>query len=142
MHLKFCFEALPTDSNPAAMLRYYRIRKGLTTRRLAEEIHIVPATLLAYEQGRTPIPPVVINPLADELEIDVSLLSDGFARFIQAPYTTVLRNVRSTYQLSQAAFAEKAGISPHLYSKWEIGNRQPSRKMFERLAEHFPELNL
>lgn len=38
MHLKFCFESIPTDRTPAAMLRYYRQRKGLTTRQLAENV--------------------------------------------------------------------------------------------------------
>ena len=37
-------------------MRYYRQLRGLTTRQLAEKLNIVPATVLAYEQGRFPIP--------------------------------------------------------------------------------------
>ncbi len=48
MHLHFCFEGIPTEKTPAAMLKYYRQRKGLTTRQLAESIGVVPATVLMY----------------------------------------------------------------------------------------------
>ena len=37
-------------------MRYYRQLRELTTRQLAEKLNIVPATVLAYEQGRFPIP--------------------------------------------------------------------------------------
>lgn len=43
MHLNFCFEGVPTEQIPAALLRYYRRRSGLTTRQLAESVEIVPA---------------------------------------------------------------------------------------------------
>ena len=56
MHLHFCFEGIPTEKTPAAMLKYYRQRKGLTTRQLAESIGVVPATVLMYERERFPIP--------------------------------------------------------------------------------------
>ena len=38
------------------MLKYYRQRKGLTTRQLAESVEVVPATVLMYERGQFPIP--------------------------------------------------------------------------------------
>lgn len=56
MHLKFCFESIPNEPTPATMLRYYRQRKELTTRQLAESVGIVPATLLMYEREKFPIP--------------------------------------------------------------------------------------
>ena len=49
MHLKLCFERLPDGSSLAAMLRYYRLRKGFTARQLAENMGIVPTTVLMYE---------------------------------------------------------------------------------------------
>ena len=56
MHLHFCFEGVPTEQTPAAMLKYYRQRKCLTTRQLAESVGIAPATVLMYERERFPIP--------------------------------------------------------------------------------------
>lgn len=142
MHLKFCFESIPNKPTPAAILRYYRQRKGLTTRQLAESAGIVPATLLMYERERFPIPYQTAVAFADILEIDSNLLFDDFARFMDYPYNDKLREARKIYGLNQATFAEKAGISLSIYSKWEGGSRQPSRKMYQQLATTYPEINI
>ena len=46
------------------------------------------------------------------------------------------------HRLNQATFAEKAGISLSIYSKWEGGSRHPSRKMFRQLVNTYPEINI
>lgn len=142
MHLKFCFEAIPTEQTPGTMLRYYRLRKGLTTRQLAESVGIVPATLLTYEREQFSIPYQTAVAFADILEIDRNLLFDDFARFMDYPYSNRLREVRKAYVLNQADFAEKAGISLSIYSKWESGSRQPSRKMYQQLVTTYPQINI
>ena len=50
------------------MLKYYRQRKGLTTRQLAESIGVVPATVLMYERERFPIPYQTAVAMAEVLE--------------------------------------------------------------------------
>ena len=50
--------------------------------------------------------------------------------------------VRKAHRLNQATFAEKAGISLSIYSKWEGGSRQPSRKMYQQLVTTYPEINI
>lgn len=142
MHLKFCFESIPNKPTPAAMLRYYRQHKGLTTRQLVESVGIVPATLLMYEREKFPIPYQTAVTFADILEIDRNLLFDDFARFMDYPYSDRLREIRKVYGLNQTDFAEKAGISLSIYSKWEGGSRQPSRKMYEQLVTTYPEINI
>ena len=142
IHLNFCFEGFPTEQTPAAMLKYYRQRKGLTTRQLAESIGVVPATVLMYERERFPIPYQTAVAMAEVLEIDRNLLFDEFAQFMDYPYSDRLREVRKAHRLNQAAFAEKTGISLSIYSKWEGGSRQPSRKMYEQLVTTYPEINI
>ena len=105
IHLKFCFEGLPTKQTPAAMLKYYRQRKGLTTRQLAESVGVVPATVLMYERERFPIPYQTAVAMAKVLEIDRNLLFDEFAQFMDYPYNDKLREVRKTYGLNQSTFA-------------------------------------
>ena len=95
-------------------MRYYRQLRGLTTKQLAEKLNIVPATVLAYEQGRFPIPYDIAVLLAEELQISESLLFDDFCVFISAPYTKLLHTVRKRYGLNQIDFAENAGISPSI----------------------------
>ena len=142
MHLKFCFEGIPHSQNPAAILKYYRLRKDLSARQLADVIGIVPATVLMYEREQFPIPYQTAITIANYLEIDKHLLFDDFARFLDVPYSDVLRNVRDSYNLNQADFAAKAEISFSIYSKWEAGSRQPSRKMYQKLIEVYPEIKI
>ena len=142
MHLHFCFEGVPTEQTPAAMLKYYRQRKCLTTRQLAESVGIAPATVLMYERERFPIPYQTAVAMAEILEIDRNILFDEFAQFMDYPYSDRLREIRKAHRLNQATFAEKAGISLSIYSKWEGGSRQPSRKMFRQLVNTYPEINI
>lgn len=142
MHLKFCFESIPSKPTPAAMLRYYRHRKGLTTLQLAESVGIVPATLLMYEREKFPIPYQTAVAFADILEIDKNLLFDDFARFMDYPYSNRLREVRKVYGLNQTDFAEKANICCSIYAKWETATRQPSRKMYQQLVTTYPEIKI
>lgn len=142
MHLHFCFEGVHAGQTPAAMLKYYRQRKCLTTRQLAESVGIVPTTVLMYERGQFPIPYQTSVAMAEFLEIDRNLLFDEFAQFIDYPYSDRLREVRKAHKLNQATFAEKAGISLSIYSKWEGGSRQPSRKKYQQLVTTYPEINI
>lgn len=142
IHLNFCFEGFPTEQTPAALLRYYKRRNGLTTQQLAESVRIVPATVLMYERGQFPIPYQTAIAMAEILEIDKNLLFDDFAQFMDYPYNDKLREVTKIYGLNQATFAEKAGISLSIYSKWEGGLRQPSRKMYQKLLTTYPEINI
>lgn len=142
MHLKFCFESIPNEPTPAAMLRYYRHRKGLTTRQLAENVGIVPATVLMYEHEQFPIPHQTAVAIANILKIDKNLLFDEFARFMDYPYSDRLREVRKAHGLNQADFSEKAKISYGIYAKWETAVRQPSRKMYEQLVTAYPEIKI
>ncbi len=142
MHFIFCFEGVPTEQTPVEMLKYYRQRKGLTTRQLAESIGVVPATVLMYERGQFPIPYQTAVAMAEVLEIDRNLLFDEFAQFIDYPYSDKLREVRKAYGLNQTDFAEKANICYNIYAKWETAVRQPSRKMYEQLVTTYPEIKI
>ena len=82
------------------------------TRQLAEKLDIVPSTVAMYENGKHPIPYDVAIKLADVLKIEVSLIYDEFSRFLAAPYTEVLKSVRTALGLSQKAFAEQMGLVP------------------------------
>ena len=127
---------------PSDNLRYYRQRNNLTTRQLAEQIGVVPATIVMYENGKHPIQYDVAIKLADVLKIEVSLLYDEFSRFLAAPYTEVLKSVRTALELSQKAFAEQVGIVPSYYYKIEEGNRRPSRKIYQKICATLEATNL
>ena len=119
LRLTIPFEEKPKTNLPSDNLRYYRQRKQMTTRQLAEKLNIVPATIVMYENGKHPIPYDVSIKLADVLEIEASLLYDDFSRFLAVPYTEALKSVRTALGLSQKAFAEQIGIVPSYYYKIE-----------------------
>ena len=133
LHLTIPFEEKPKTNLPSDNLKYYRQRKQMTTRQLAEKLDIVPSTVVMYENGKHPIPYDVAIKLADVLEIEVSLLYDDFSRFLSVPYTEALKSVRTALGLSQKAFAERIGIVPSYYYKIEEGNRRPSRKVYQKI---------
>lgn len=112
LHLTIPFEEKSKTNLPGDNLRYYRQRKQMTTRHIAEKLDIVPATVMMYENGKYPTPYDVAVKLADILEIEVSLLYDDFSRFLAVPYTEVLKSVRTALGLSQKAFAEQIEIVP------------------------------
>lgn len=141
LHLTIPFEEKPKTSMPSDNLRYYRQRNNLTTRQLAEQIGVVPATIVMYENGKHPIPYDVAIKLADVLKIEVSLLYDEFSRFLAAPYTEVLKSVRTALGLSQKAFAEQMGLVPSYYYKLEEGCRRPSRKVYQQMCVALKETN-
>lgn len=89
LHVTIPFEEKPTSNLPSDNLRYYRQRKSLTTRQLAEQIDVVPATILMYEQNKHPIPFDVANGLADALDVNADLLYDDFAVFLATPYQSI-----------------------------------------------------
>lgn len=134
LHLTIPFEEKPKTNIPADNLRYYRQRKQMTTRQLAEQVGVVPATIVIYENGKHPIPYDVVIKLADVLEIEVSLFYDDFARFLSVPYTEALKSIRTALGLSQKAFAEQIGLSPSYYYKLEEGSRRPSRKVYQQMC--------
>ena len=78
LHLAIPFEEKPKTNLPGDNLRYYRLRKWLTTRQPAEQINVVPATVLMYEQNKHPIPYDVANELSKALGVDAGILYVDF----------------------------------------------------------------
>lgn len=101
MHLRFTFESLNTLNSPGEYMRYCRGLRGLTTRQLAEKLNIVPATVLAYEQGRFPIPYELSVVATQMLQIPESLLFDDYCVFISVPYTEYYIQSESVMDLTK-----------------------------------------
>ena len=141
LHLTIPFEEKPKTNLPGDNLRYYRQRKQMTTRQLAEKLDIVPETVVMYENGKHPVPYDIAIKLADVLETKASLLYDDFSRFLAVPYTEALKNVRTALGLSQRAFAEQMEIVPSYYYKLEERRRSPSRKVYQQICVVLSEIN-
>lgn len=135
LHLTLPFEEKPKSSQPREYLYYYRLRNNFTTRRLAEQVGIVPATLLEYEQNLTPIPYDTAVRLSERLKIDTELLCVAFAEFIASPYTEALKVIREELKLNQRKFAELVGLKASYCYQIEKGNRRSSRKVYQQIMD-------
>ena len=135
----------PTDSmlfsrkavNNALMnkLEKHYVQPKQTVTKQAEQIDVVPATILMYERNKHPIPFDVANSLADALDVNADLLYDDFAVFLVTPYSEALKDIRMSIGMSQRAFAEHIGVIPSYYYKLESGHRRPSRKVYQRMVD-------
>jgi transcriptional regulator with XRE-family HTH domain len=135
IHLTIPFERKPKSNLPGDNLRYYRFRKQLTTRQVAEAIGVVPGTITIYESNKNPIPHNMAIKLAGLLEINPEMLFDDFANFIADPYTAALRDNRIGLKLNQREFADYIGIELNYYYKLEEGKRRPSRRIYQKLLQ-------
>ena len=133
LHLTIPFEEKSKTNLPSDNLKYYRQRKQMTTRQLAEKLDIVPSTVVMYENGKRPIPYDVAIKLADVLEIEASLLYDDFSHFLSVPYTEALKSVRTALGLSQKAFAERIG----LYQATTIKSKKAIADRHERFIRRY-----
>lgn len=129
------FEERPKSNQPGEYLRYYWLRNNLTTRQLAEQVGIVPATLLKYEQGLNSIPYDTAVRLSEQLRIYAELLYDSFANFVVTPYTEALKAIREKLKLNQREFTELVGLKASYYYQMEKGNRRSSRKVYQQIMD-------
>ena len=120
-------------------MRYYRLQRGFTTRQLADKLKTVPATVLGYEQGKFPIPYDIAVALSEMLKCPAKQ-SLMISAFLLIPPIQSGCKIRESYNLSQVEFSERADIAPSIYAKWESGYRRPSRKMYLRLKNTYPEI--
>ena len=121
LHLTIPFEEKPKTNLPSDNLKYYRQRKQITTRQLAEKLDIVPSTVVMYENGKYPIPYDVAIKLTDVLEIEVS-------------FTETLKSVRTALGLSQKAFVERIGI---VYQATTIKSKKAIADRHERFIRRY-----
>ena len=121
LHLTIPFEEKPKTNLPSDNLKYYRQRKQMTTRQLAEKLDIVPSTIVMYENGKHPIPYDVAIKLTDVLEIEVS-------------FTEALKSVRTALGLSQKAFVERIGI---VYQATTIKSKKAIADRHERFIRRY-----
>ena len=125
------------DLAPGEYLRYHRTFQGIPTKKLAEKVGVVPATLNLYEQGKHPIKHSAAVALAQELGIDRQRLLDEYTTFVDSPCGELLQRVRNELSMTQGQIAAEIGVAQNSYSGWERGSRTPRRKEYEKIASVF-----
>ena len=86
MHFRFIYESSRELNGPGEIMRYYRVLRGFSVRQLADMLHIVPATVLAYEQERSLMPYETAVAVTEALQIPNKIIFDDFCALLNLRY--------------------------------------------------------
>ena len=133
IHLRSAFESDANCTTPGSYLRYHRKFQNLTTQELAERIHIVPATVILYENDQHDIPYKTAVAISEELGIDRRRLMNPYTAFVDYPCAELLKKIRSELGMSQMQFSAELGVAQSAYSRWERGATNPRRQEYNKI---------
>ncbi len=137
MHLQYKWNFIDHSAPPHEQLIYYRKFRGLLGKELAALIGVSHATIVNYENLKSPFDYNNAIKIAEVLQIDKGLLFDDFNRFIDYPYHQKLKEIRKELNMTQIEFAAFSGINRSTLSAWEQGTWIPTRENYILLAEAF-----
>lgn len=137
MHLRYRWSFVERSAPPHEQLRYYRNFRGLLGKELAALIGVNHATIVNYENLKSPFDYNNAIKIAEVLQIEKELLFDDFNKFIDYPYHQKLKEIRTELHMTQVEFAAFSGINRSTLSAWEKGTWIPTRENYILLAEAF-----
>lgn len=105
MHLRYRWSFVERSAPPHEQLRYYRNFRGLLGKELAALIGVNHATIVNYENLKSPFDYNNAIKIAEVLQIKKELLFDDFNKFIDYPYHQKLKEVRTELHMTQVEFA-------------------------------------
>jgi len=120
----------------ADRLRYYRHRKGLLQREVADYAQIERTTYSAYEEdGRDYYPYDTLQRIAEFFKVKVADLLDDYNTFLCDGQTHQIKALRDKMKMTQAEFAAHFGITKEQIKKWEQGKSRMIKKFWEKVFE-------
>lgn len=105
----------------ADKLRYYRHKKALRQRDVAERTGIHLATYCAYEQEdrKIPYPLDKLSKIAELLGVDIKALLDQYNLFLYNGQGRQIRALRQSLGLTKEEFGKLYGFHAYTVNKWE-----------------------
>lgn len=114
--------------NPAMLtttadkLRYYRYKKSLLQREVADYAGINESTYIHYENPEHDYYPVdKLGRIAELLEVDITDLLDEYNRFLYDGQGWQIRKIRKRMGLTQYQLGKLYGVSAGAVKRWESG---------------------
>ena len=118
----------------ADKLRYYRYKKGLLQKDVAEYAGIERTTYTAYEANERDYYPVdVLGCIAEILAVDITELLDDYNAFLYHGQAGQIRDLRKRLKLTQKAFAQRLGVNTVTFKRWERGKVRMTKKTWEKM---------
>lgn len=106
----------------ADKLRYYRYKKSLLQREIADYAGINESTYIHYENPEHDYYPVdKLSRIAELLEVKITDLLDEYNRFLYDGQGWQIRKIRKSMRLTQYQFGKLYGVSAGAVKRWESG---------------------
>ena len=128
--------------NPAMLtttadkLRYYRYKKSLLQREVADYAGINESTYIHYENPEHDYYPIdKLGRIAELLEVNVTDLLDEYNRFLYDGQGWQIRKIRKSMGLTQYQFGKLYGVSAGAVKQWESGKVRVTKGTWERVLE-------
>ena len=118
----------------ADKLRWYRYKKALLQREVADYIGVDRSTYIHFEEaGRDYYPIENMEKLAVLFGVPVIDLLDEYNLFLYNGQVRQIREMRERRNLTQAEFARRLGVPLGTLKEWERGRNQISKASWEKL---------
>jgi len=123
-------------TSTADRLRFFRYKKGLLQRDVADGAGIERATYSAYEaEIRKYYPLDVMARIAALLDVDITDLLDEYNIFLYYGQARQIKEMRKRLRITQAALAARCGITASTVKRWELGRIRVTKIMWARICE-------
>ena len=104
----------------ADKLRYYRYKKALRQRDVADYAGIDRSTYNSYEQDERDYYPIEpLSKIAEVLAVDMSDLLDDYNMFLYNGQGEKIKELRKSMKLTQFEFAKLHGVNRRTIEQWE-----------------------
>ncbi len=128
------FSDLSEITKTADKLRYYRYKKALLQREVADYIGIDCSTYASYEKsGRGYYPIEHMEKLASLLGVPVTDLLDKYNRFLYDGQGRQIKEMRRRCQMTQADYTRQLGVPIGTLQAWEQDRVQICKQTWRRL---------
>ncbi|MDO4618967.1 MAG: hypothetical protein Q4B31_05525 [Clostridia bacterium] len=118
----------------ADKLRYYRYKKALLQKEVADYLGIERTTYSAYEQyGRDFYPMENLEKIAVLYEVHVLSLLDEFNTFLYNDQGKQVKAMRKALNMTQWEFSKHLGVGLHNVKQWETNKARMFKSTWERL---------
>lgn len=122
-------------TNVADKLRYYRYKKSLRQRDVADYAGINRTTYAEYEKDAEFIPIDNLLRIAECLSVDLrELILDDYSRFLFEGQGQQIRALRKSMSMTQNEFGRLMGVHGGTVKSWEANRVQIQRGTYERLS--------
>lgn len=135
IHAVFSLYLLPENATVGQKIRYYRSKRHMISNMLSAKIGTSRYALMDYENDKTEPDLDVLKLIADALRIDQGELYDEYYRFLDYPYSVLVKQVRHKIGLTQKQFGACFGVGRRAVERWEAGKNKVTRDVFEQMKK-------